>query len=117
MLEFGFRPEQPGGARRRADRRGQRRRPDPAQSQLEVPASKVLVGVLDAWAQQRKDAKVLLVLDVSGSMGDSRRHRGHAGGKTHQLSRLFHPSVGEKYSTDNEAKRDLSMACLREVVE
>ena len=29
-----------------------------------------LVRILDAWAQQRKEARVLLVLDISGSMGD-----------------------------------------------
>ena len=33
-----------------------------------MPQDKVLVCVLNAWGQQRKDAKVLLVLDVSGSM-------------------------------------------------
>ena len=26
--------------------------------------------ILDAWAEQRKEARVLLVLDISGSMGD-----------------------------------------------
>ncbi len=37
---------------------------------LEVPAPAVLAAVLDRWAEQRKAARVLLVLDVSGSMGD-----------------------------------------------
>ncbi len=26
--------------------------------------------MLDSWAEQRKDAKVLLVLDIAASMGD-----------------------------------------------
>ena len=30
----------------------------------------MLVGILDSWAEQRKEARVLIVLDVSGSMGD-----------------------------------------------
>ncbi|MDO9053843.1 MAG: hypothetical protein Q7U37_07950 [Gallionella sp.] len=40
-----------------------------------------------------------------------------AGGKRTSYLDCFTLDVGEKYSTDNEAKRDLSMACLREVVE
>jgi Ca-activated chloride channel family protein len=30
----------------------------------------VLVSILDSWAELRKEARVLLVLDISGSMGD-----------------------------------------------
>ena len=45
--------------------------PTQPQSELQVPDSKVLVGVLNAWAEQRKEARVLLVLDISGSMGDA----------------------------------------------
>jgi Ca-activated chloride channel family protein len=45
---------------------------DPSQPQtlLEVPQPKVLSELLDRWATQRKKARVTLVLDVSGSMGD-----------------------------------------------
>jgi Ca-activated chloride channel family protein len=39
-------------------------------SVLEVPQPAVLAKVLDRWALQRKAARVLLVLDVSGSMGE-----------------------------------------------
>ena len=35
-----------------------------------MPSPDVLVGILDSWAELRKDARVLLVLDISGSMGD-----------------------------------------------
>jgi Ca-activated chloride channel family protein len=35
-----------------------------------VPAPEVMVGALDRWAEQRKPAKVMLLVDVSGSMGD-----------------------------------------------
>jgi len=41
-----------------------------------VPSPEVLVGIIDKWGEQRKSAKVLLVMDVSGSMGDD------AGGET-----------------------------------
>jgi Ca-activated chloride channel family protein len=38
---------------------------------LDPPAPNVLAQVQTLWAQQRKPAKVLLVIDVSGSMGES----------------------------------------------
>jgi Ca-activated chloride channel homolog len=45
---------------------------DPTQpkSELEVPQPAVLTGILDAWAQQRKSARVMIVLDISGSMSE-----------------------------------------------
>lgn len=70
VLEYGFRPNNPNVAL--ADPISPDYGVDPGQPQteLEVPADDVLVRVLDTWAEQRKDARVLLVLDVSGSMGD-----------------------------------------------
>ncbi len=38
---------------------------------LEVPGPKVLVSVKDAWKSYRKQANIILILDVSGSMGDA----------------------------------------------
>ena len=35
-----------------------------------MPPPDVLVAILDSWAELRKEARVLLVLDVSGSMGE-----------------------------------------------
>ncbi len=45
---------------------------DPAQPEttLGVPAPPVLVRLIEKWGEQRKAARVLIVLDVSGSMGD-----------------------------------------------
>ena len=45
---------------------------DPAQPQttLAVPHPEVLVRLLERWNEQRKGARVLLVIDVSGSMGE-----------------------------------------------
>jgi Ca-activated chloride channel family protein len=70
VLEFGFRPNNPNVPL--ADPISPANGVDPTQPQaeLEVPSDDVLVRILDAWAEQRKDARVLLVLDVSGSMGD-----------------------------------------------
>lgn len=45
--------------------------PDQPQTLLQSPAPAVMVGMLDSWAQQRKGARVLLVMDISGSMGET----------------------------------------------
>jgi Ca-activated chloride channel family protein len=70
VLEFGFRPGnaavaigKPIVAQNGVD-------PDQPQTTLEVPKPPVLAGVIDEWNQVRKKARVLLVVDVSGSMGD-----------------------------------------------
>ena len=70
VLQFGFRP---GNPQVKVDApivaaNGV----DPAQPQavLDVPKPDVMVKILDRWAVQRKAARVMLVMDVSGSMGD-----------------------------------------------
>jgi Ca-activated chloride channel homolog len=70
VLAYGFRPGNPDVAV--TDPVSPANGVDPTQPQtlLEVPSPEVTVEVLDAWAQQRKRARVTLVVDVSGSMGD-----------------------------------------------
>jgi len=51
--------------------------PDQPQNVLGVPEPAVLAKVLDLWAQQRKSARVMLVIDVSGSMGEPADDRGN----------------------------------------
>lgn len=70
VLQFGFRPGNPDvqiGAPIDAAHGV-----DPTQPQtlLDVPAPEVLAQLLDDWQDQRKPARVLLLIDVSGSMGD-----------------------------------------------
>jgi Ca-activated chloride channel family protein len=76
VLRYGFRPGNPDVPVRSpiADANGV----DPSQPRtlLEVPSPSVVVGVLDAWADQRKEARVTLVVDVSGSMGEPASDRG-----------------------------------------
>ena len=69
-LEFGFRPANPEVeigdpivAENGVD-------PDQPQTLLEVPSPNVMVELLDRWDVQRKKARVMLLIDVSGSMGD-----------------------------------------------
>ena len=64
-------PEQP--VRRRSPTRSSTANGvDPTQptAELQVPSPEVLVGILESWAELRKEARVLLVLDISGSMGE-----------------------------------------------
>ena len=70
VMEFGFRPNNPSVAL--ADPIVAENGVDPNQptAELQVPSPDVLVGILDSWAELRKEARVLLVLDISGSMGE-----------------------------------------------
>jgi Ca-activated chloride channel homolog len=70
VLRFGFRPGNPQvaigspiAARFGVDR-------DQPQARLELPSPPVLVGLIDRWGQNRKSARVLMVIDASGSMGE-----------------------------------------------
>jgi Ca-activated chloride channel family protein len=70
VLRTGFRPGNPAvavGAPITRDNGVDAAQP---QTTLGVPAAPVLVKVIDQWEQLRKGARVLLVIDVSGSMGD-----------------------------------------------
>ena len=70
VLEFGFRPGNPEVSIGPPVDPANGVDPDQPQTLLEVPPGPVLVGLLDAWATQRKTARVLIVVDVSGSMGE-----------------------------------------------
>ena len=70
VLEFGFRPGNQAVPIAAPIVTDNGVNPDEPQTELEVPSGQVLTGVLDRWDTQRKAARVLLVLDVSGSMGD-----------------------------------------------
>ncbi len=77
VLNFGFRPGNPDVAV--ASPISSRFGVDPAQptTTLGVPEPAVLVRLIEKWGEQRKAARVLLVIDVSGSMGEE-----VAGGET-----------------------------------
>ncbi|MFN2555779.1 MAG: extracellular solute-binding protein [Nitriliruptorales bacterium] len=70
VLSFGFRPGNPDVAIGDPITSDNGVDPDQPQTTLEVPAPPVLVAMLDDWSTQRKGARVLLVIDVSGSMGE-----------------------------------------------
>jgi Ca-activated chloride channel family protein len=70
VLRYGFRPANPDVAV--GDPITESNGVDPAtpDTLLEVPEPAVLADLLDDWSVQRKSARVLLLVDVSGSMGD-----------------------------------------------
>jgi Ca-activated chloride channel family protein len=70
VLAFGFRPNNPDVALAAPITPANGVDPTQPQAELEVPRPEVLVSILDSWAELRKEARVLLVLDVSGSMGE-----------------------------------------------
>ena len=70
VLEYGFRPGNPQVKVGSPVTRSNGVDPDQPQTLLEVPSGAVMDQLLANWSQQRKGARVMLVLDVSGSMGD-----------------------------------------------
>jgi Ca-activated chloride channel family protein len=76
VLEFGFRPGNPAVAVGAPIVAANHVDPDQPKTTLEVPDPEVMVEALARWGEQRKPAKVLLLIDVSGSMGDFATDRG-----------------------------------------
>ena len=70
VLEFGFRPGNPSVAIDDPINKSNGLDPSQPQTTLEVPEPEVLVGLIEKWGETRKAARVMLVIDVSGSMGD-----------------------------------------------
>ncbi|HEX3393771.1 MAG TPA: extracellular solute-binding protein [Acidimicrobiales bacterium] len=77
VLSFGFRPGNPQVAMGDPITKANGVDPDQPQNVLGVPDPAVLVKVLELWGQQRKSARVLMVLDVSGSMGEPADNQGN----------------------------------------
>jgi len=77
VVEYGFRPGNPEVAAGAPIERANGVDPLQPQNVLGVPEPAVLAKVLDLWAQQRKSARVMLVIDVSGSMGEPADDRGN----------------------------------------
>ncbi|MCB9390292.1 MAG: substrate-binding domain-containing protein [Acidimicrobiia bacterium] len=71
VLDFGFRPGSPDVAVGEPVSAQWGVDPDQPETTLEVPEPNVLAAVLAKWAEQRKPARVMLVLDVSGSMSEA----------------------------------------------
>jgi Ca-activated chloride channel homolog len=70
VLSFGFRPGNPAVAVADPIIPANGVDPNQPQTTLGVPAPPVLVKIIQKWGEDRKAARVMMVIDVSGSMGD-----------------------------------------------
>jgi Ca-activated chloride channel family protein len=69
-LDFGFRPGNPAVPIGEPISAANGLNPTQPKTELEVPDPAVLAALVDSWETYRKTARVLIVFDVSGSMGD-----------------------------------------------
>jgi Ca-activated chloride channel family protein len=69
-LDFGFRPGNPAVPIGDPISAANGLNPSQPETELEVPEPQVLAALVDSWETYRKTARVLMVFDVSGSMGD-----------------------------------------------
>lgn len=70
VLEFGFRPGNPSVPIGAPINAANGLNPSKPETELRVPAPEVLAALVDSWEVYRKTARVIMVLDVSGSMAD-----------------------------------------------
>ncbi|MEZ5144380.1 MAG: extracellular solute-binding protein [Acidimicrobiales bacterium] len=70
-LQYNFRPGNPQVAIGDPIVTGNGVDPGQPQTLLQVPSPAVTSSLIDRWNEQRKGARVLLVMDISGSMGDT----------------------------------------------
>jgi Ca-activated chloride channel family protein len=68
VLKYGFRPGNPDVAVAAPITKANGVDPNQPAKLLQVPTPPVMIEMLEKWREQRKGARVLLVLDVSGSM-------------------------------------------------
>lgn len=69
-LDFGFRPGNPAVPIGEPISTANGLNPSQPKTELELPQPAVLAALVDSWESYRKTARVIIVFDVSGSMGD-----------------------------------------------
>ncbi|MCB1026174.1 MAG: VWA domain-containing protein [Microthrixaceae bacterium] len=102
VLDFGFRPanpEVPVGNPIVTDNGVD---PDQPTTTLPVPDPEVLNSILEAWDTQRKGARVLMMLDVSGSMSDPARAEDPGGPTKLDLAKQAATTALEQFKADDE---------------
>lgn len=70
VLEFGFRPGNPAVPVADPISTENGLNPNKPDVELAVPEPAVLTALLDSWEENRKTARIIMLLDVSGSMSD-----------------------------------------------
>jgi Ca-activated chloride channel family protein len=81
--------------------------PNQPQTLLEVPQPAVLTQLLDEWSAQRKKARVALVLDVSGSMGDAADPKNAGAGTKLDLAKQAIDNAVGLFSQDDIVEFDI----------
>lgn len=99
VLEFGFRPGNPDVAIGAPIDAGSNVDPTQPETLLETPEPEVMVQLLDNWSEQRKSARVIIALDVSGSMGDP---AGDAGETKLELAKRAAIEALDEFKDDDE---------------
>jgi Ca-activated chloride channel homolog len=77
VVQYGFRPGNPEVAVGSPIDQSKGVDPNQPQNILGVPEPAVLARVLELWGEQRRSARVMLVIDVSGSMGEPADDQGN----------------------------------------
>ncbi|MCU1369581.1 MAG: hypothetical protein JWO77_775 [Ilumatobacteraceae bacterium] len=101
VLDYGFRPGNPDVAVGAPITKGNGVDPNQPSKLLQVPKPAVMISMLDRWKEQRKGARVLLVLDVSGSM-DEPADEGASGDTKLDLAKRAAIEALDEFKSDDE---------------
>ncbi|MBA2281014.1 MAG: substrate-binding and VWA domain-containing protein [Actinomycetota bacterium] len=102
VLEFGFRPANPDVAVGAPIVAANGVDPSQPTTLLDVPGPEVMLELLDRWETQRKRARVMLVIDVSGSMGDPADAANPSGPTRLDLAKQAAVEAIELFAEDDE---------------
>jgi Ca-activated chloride channel homolog len=102
VLEFGFRPANPDVPVAAPVEAANGVNPNEPSAVLDVPAPEVMVRLLDNWAEQRKAARVMIVMDVSGSMAEPADPDDADGATKLDLAKLAAQSALEQFKDEDE---------------
>ena len=97
-LEFGFRPGNPAVPLGEPISVANGLNPTEPETELQVPDPAVLAGVIDSWEENRKTARIIIVFDVSGSMGEL----GGEGYTKLELAKLAVKASLDEFKPDDE---------------
>ncbi|MEA2827140.1 MAG: Ca-activated chloride channel [Actinomycetota bacterium] len=102
VLQFGFRPANPQVGIGSPIDRSNGLDPDQPQNILQVPDPPVLARILELWGQQRRSARVMLVIDVSGSMGDPADDKNDQGETKLELAKQAAVAALSQFKDDDD---------------
>ena len=102
VLDFGFRPGNPEVPVAEPIVTDNGVDPDQPATTLPVPDPEVLEAILTAWDSQRKGARVLMMLDVSGSMGEPAQESDPEGPTKLDLAKQAAITALDQFKSDDQ---------------